>query len=380
MEKKEFKVQRGSLELRGVIRGLSTQVKNAKGDLSKVYTKTTKKDKKYRELSFNIDTYKDGEGITESTRVRLRAFQGTVYAINKDGVMKTFDFSERNKIDKEYMVFNNVSYHEKDLNEDGKHAVRKKHAYDAIAYIAENYKDGDSVYVRANLEHSDYSDQAYTSADVVSIFFAGDDIDFKAEGYKPKRNFVQTVVYEDYEHEKEEEKYYINTRVIVNKDGSNAVVKFDVENVGLFKKFKNVPIGTEMTFVGEFYSTPKTEVVGVNDVDDEFNFADTEGYEDDIAEVVRTAKGVDTKLLLKQVMISDADGNSLIKKGEYDIDVLDNIRAEKKESISGESSDNKQNKRTSQKTHDFSDVSKDKTSDNSEESISEEDFDDEDWD
>jgi DNA replication protein DnaC len=70
MAKKIFGVQRGTYEDRGVIRGLDRQKESNKDNPKGVYTKKTKKDKVYRELSFNVESLKG-----ESTRIRLKSFK-----------------------------------------------------------------------------------------------------------------------------------------------------------------------------------------------------------------------------------------------------------------------------------------------------------------
>jgi len=330
MAKKEFKVLRGTYEVRGVIRGLDRQKESNKDNPSAVYTKKTKSDKTYRELSFNVESLKG-----ESTRVRVKSYKlESVYGFNKeDKSIKQFPWANRNKLGDKYRSFNTIGYHNlESKKEDGSYNTEYSYSWDAIPELCKQFKDGDTVFIRGTWEHSDYGDKTYTAVDADRFYYGNAKIDFDSEEfdidkYTPVRKFTQYVVFENTD-EDDKGKHFIDTRIITNKDGDNTKVRFEVLPK-FAKHFAKVPAGTEMYLIGDYYTIPKSEDIDISSHadNDDYGFTDEEGYAEDATSELG-ANGYDSKIIVKVVLTSDKDGNRYIKPNEYDIDELDEIKAD----------------------------------------------------
>ena len=337
------RAQRGTVEIVGVIAGLDRQVGDGK---EKFYNKETKKNKKFRNLSFNVNTGKD-----ESVRVRIQEFQNdNVWASNKEGDIKTFEWAKRKKIPEGYRLMSQVSAHGLELKDDGKHKTSYLHGWDMIPHICENFKDGDSIRLRGTIEYNEYNDKLFRMISINNLFFTGEPLDILADDYDPQRRFKQTITFEDYELDVEEKKHYVISRIITNrKNGDNARVSFEINPSAkaFIKAFKKVSPGTEMVIQGDFYTKAINGLVDMDELqdDDDYGFSQEEGYEDLAAEYTEVAKGFEQFWIIKHVPIKDNDGNLYIHKDKFDIDELD----EYKNVLVSEKEEERDSKKTSTK-------------------------------
>lgn len=339
------KAQRGTVEIVGVISGLDRQV----GDgTEKFYNKETKNHKKFRKLSFNVNTGKD-----ESTRVNITEFMNeTVWASNSENVIKQFEWAKRKKIPEGYRLMSQVSAHDLELKDDGKHKTVYLHGWDMIPHICENFKDGDSVRLRGTIKYTEYNDKLYRDVVITNLFLTGEPVDVLNDEYDPQRRFKQTIVFEEYELDVETKQHLITTRIITNrKNGDNANVVFEIDpsKKAFIKAFKKVSPGTEMLIQGDFYTKAISGVVDMEEIQelDEHGFSQEEGYEDTQAEYTDVAKGFEQFWIIKHVPIKDNDGNLFIHKDKFDIDELD----EYKNVIISDKEEKRDNKKPSTKTN-----------------------------
>ena len=318
------KAQRGTVEVVGVIAGLDRQV----GDgTEKFYNKETTKGKKFRKLSFNINTGKD-----ESSRVDITEFlNDTVWVSNQEGNIKEVPWAKRTKLQEGYRTMSQVSAHSKELKDDNKHKTVYLHGWDMIPHICGNFKDGDTVRLRGTIRYNEYNDKLYRSVTITNLYLAGEPIDILADEYDPQRKFKQTVVFEDYELDVDTKQHFVNTRIITNKkNGDNVSVTFEIDPTkkAFIKAFKKVSPGTEMLLQGDFYTRAITGAVDMEEIeeDDTYGFSQEEGYEESQVEYTDVAKGFEQFWIIKHVPIKDNDGNLFIHKDKFDIDVLDDYK------------------------------------------------------
>jgi hypothetical protein len=92
---------------------------------------------------------------------------------------------------------------------DGKNVNETFVEYDAVEWIHENLSDGDSVFIKGNLEFSSYTDrngQTRKKADMIptQISYTQKSIDFDADDYKEMAEFENTIVFQSIDKEMDE--------------------------------------------------------------------------------------------------------------------------------------------------------------------------------
>lgn len=92
---------------------------------------------------------------------------------------------------------------------DGKNVNETFVEYDAVEWIHENLSDGDSVFIKGNLEFSSYTDrngQTRKKVDMVptQISYTQKPIDFESDDYKEMAEFENTIVFQSIDKEEDE--------------------------------------------------------------------------------------------------------------------------------------------------------------------------------
>jgi hypothetical protein len=201
--KQEINATRGTFEFVGIISNF---------DKNQEYEAQTSKGNSMRTLVFNLDT---AEG--HSHRLQLRAYQAEkVYfsktEVDKDGNrkndIKEVKWNDRLKFNMEgYQPIDRVSFHKgmtKDDKGNEKRATVHKLTYDAIPEVLEEFKVGDSVHVRGNIQIEDYTTRNGNTGTAVrlvptSIFHTGEEVDFTSEKFAEKANFTQKIIIDEVE-------------------------------------------------------------------------------------------------------------------------------------------------------------------------------------
>lgn len=96
-----------------------------------------------------------------------------------------------------------------DKDENGKNINEMFVEYDAVEYLHDNLKDGDSLFVKGNMVFSSYTDrndQPQRKVELVptQISYTQDAIDFSADDFKEMAEFENTLVFSDIEKETDE--------------------------------------------------------------------------------------------------------------------------------------------------------------------------------
>jgi hypothetical protein len=233
VETKKLEETKGSFTLKGIIHGLSNDNSVREG--------VTSSDKDYKALSFYIET-------SPNNRVRVEMFgmeRDVIFYSSKEKKSKKVPFENREKVSLKGYRLMGVN-----LNPTGNKSDRKTLIeYDAIDYLKENFKDGDSVYVTGQLDFSAFENKQgetvnKTGFRIQSMSKEKEPIDFKDEEFIPHAFFKQDIVVSDLI--EEEGKLYINAKIIKYK-GEIADTTFVVEAERL-KKFaktlkKNLKFG-----------------------------------------------------------------------------------------------------------------------------------------
>ncbi len=179
---------RGSFQVRGKVTGT---------DRDSFYTeKLTKSDKPWRSVNFGIQ-------FTEDSTI----FVG-LNGMEKDSVYFSKRVDGKTEI-KEVPWKDRLTFVEKDFSligvnlgvskiKDAKgnevNDKKRRVEYDACKEISDNLVDGQTVFVRGNIEYGSYQER-HTTKFVPSQISLAKDIDFKSEDFNPLADFTQVIVF-----------------------------------------------------------------------------------------------------------------------------------------------------------------------------------------
>ena len=201
----ELPQTKGTFQVRGIVSGV---------EKDNFYTeKKTKTGKDFRMVNFGVE-YEDKKTIYPSLNGMPR---DKVYFSkkNEDGKteVKAIAWKDRIKNAPEgYRMIGVLTGLKKVPGDNGKlkNDNHYRTEYDACEYINENLHDGDSVFVKGNLEFGSYTNKdgevSHTTKFVpTQVSLCQKDIDFEAEDYDPAHDFTQTIVFVGIDQERENE-------------------------------------------------------------------------------------------------------------------------------------------------------------------------------
>jgi hypothetical protein len=232
----EMPTTNGYYQIRGIVNGVEKQ---------SFYTeKKTKTNKNFRMINFGVEYDKH-----KSVYMTLSGMpRDKVYFSKKDkngkNVTDNVSWVNRNKIPDGARMFNSINCGLTKIAGTEDNDQRILIDYDACDYIANNLKDGSSVYVGGNLEFSSYTKDGVVNRSTKLIpnqISLCNTVDFDSEQYVSKNYFTQTIVFMGIEKEKEDDKptgRFVVEAKIVNYN-SIEPVEFIIEDVDLANKFRN---------------------------------------------------------------------------------------------------------------------------------------------
>lgn len=237
----DLPMTKGTFQVRGIVSGV---------EKDSFYTeKTTKTGKEFRMVNFGVE-YEDKKTIYSSLNGMPR---DKVYFSKKgeDGKtdVKAIAWKDRTKkVPEGYRMIGVLTGLQKIKDENGKIRNDNKTLteYDACEYINENLQDGDSVFVKGNLEFSSYTnknDEVSRSTKFIptQISLCKNEIDFEDEEYTPSHDFTQTIVFTGIEQERENDKptgrYVVEAKIVnYNSIESAEFIIEDSKLANLFRK------------------------------------------------------------------------------------------------------------------------------------------------
>ena len=161
----------------------------------------------------------------------------------------------------------------KKLNEKGEEVNDNKTLaeFDACKQIADNLKDGQSTFVRGNIEYSSYKDDKgnvkRSTKFVPSQVSLCKDIDFEKEDFKPQSQFKQTIIFESIDmddSDKNDPKARVTAKIVTYNSIESA--EFIIKQKALYNSFKkNLKPYTSIKVWGEIKNSVKTEEVTETD-------------------------------------------------------------------------------------------------------------------
>lgn len=238
----ELPQTKGTFQVRGIVSGV---------EKDNFYTeKKTKTGKDFRMVNFGVE-YEDKKTIFPTLNGMPR---DKVYFSKKDkdtGNTDTKAIAWKDRIKKApegYRMIGVLAGLQKIKDENGK--VRNDNKtlteYDACEYISENLQDGDSVFVKGNLEFGSYTNKdgevsRTTKFVPTQISLCQNDVDFEAEDYAPAHDFTQTIVFVGIDQERENDKptgRFVVDAKIVNYNSIESA-EFIIEDAKLAKQMRS---------------------------------------------------------------------------------------------------------------------------------------------
>lgn len=191
----ELKQTKGYAQFRGIIGGLE-RVKDAITNRkeSRQYLDSDK----IKKLQFSVKTSEDNLIYVEVKQFKTGNSLKNVYISKRDEESKKTEtkavpFNERHRnFDDGWRIIGVA------LKSNNDEYAKNFVPYDAIDYILENFNDGDSVFVNAEMSHSDNGEgKFYTNYEVKRMYVTHDPIEFDAEEFEEQSEFVEDVIYAD---------------------------------------------------------------------------------------------------------------------------------------------------------------------------------------
>ena len=238
----DFPQTKGSFQVRGIVNGVEKD--------SFYVEKQTKTGKEFRMINFGVE-YDDKKTIYPTLNGMPR---DKVYFSKKDkdtGNTDTKVIAWKDRIKKApegYRMIGVLAGLQKIKDENGK--VRNDNKtlteYDACEYISENLQDGDSVFVKGNIEFGSYTNKdgevsRTTKFVPTQISLCQNDVDFEAEDYAPAHDFTQTIVFVGIDQERENDKptgRFVVDAKIVNYNSIESA-EFIIEDAKLAKQMRS---------------------------------------------------------------------------------------------------------------------------------------------
>ena len=238
----ELPQTKGTFQVRGIVSGVEKD--------NFYIEKKTNTGKDFRMINFGVE-YEDKKPIYPSLNGMPR---DKVYFSKKDkdtGNTDTKAIAWKDRIKKApegYRMIGVLAGLQKIKDENGK--VRNDNKtlteYDACEYISENLQDGDSVFVKGNLEFGSYTNKdgevsRTTKFVPTQVSLCQKDVDFDAEDYAPAHDFTQTIVFVGIDQERENDKptgRFVVDAKIVNYNSIESA-EFIIEDAKLAKQMRS---------------------------------------------------------------------------------------------------------------------------------------------
>lgn len=189
----ELKQTKGYAQLRGIIGGLD-RVKDA--ITTRKETKQYTDNDKIKKLQFSVKTSEDNMIYVELKQFKTGNSLKNVYISKRDEdtnktETKAVPFNERHRNFDDGWRIIGVS-----LKSNNDEYAKNLVPYDAIDYVLENFSDGDSVFINAEMSHTDNGEgKFYTSYEIKRMYVTHDPIVFESEEFEEQSDFTEDIVF-----------------------------------------------------------------------------------------------------------------------------------------------------------------------------------------
>jgi hypothetical protein len=284
----------------------------------------------YKSLRFGIKTSETNEVPVELFGMEfneVKVYEALTKEERENGQVAdevTLEWEDRDEIPDGYQLpfFQQITL---SLERDAKGKLIRNQflAFDAVEEIFEKLEDGDCVYLRGNIEHSEYVGQdqkkhKQSKFVIKSISKTKKEVDFLEDDFTEIANFEQQLVYIDSMMDNETNKLHVIGRTI-NYKGEFTDIMFAVDNEKYPKLVKNIKkmlkFGDLVTVFGNCVNRTVEQIQEVES-DEEFDFGGEKpkSYQ-------RTINRTETEL-----EIVDIDGKTFkLGQGKYKIEDFKNV-------------------------------------------------------
>lgn len=251
---------KGQFQFRGIVTGT---------DKDNFYVnKNTQTGKPFRAISFGVEYDKDKKDyISLNGMERDNVFfskRETVDGKTKTTVEKVA-WKDRFNFKKEGFGLIGINLGlEKTTDTNGKEVNKKVTLveFDACDHIKNCLEDGQSVFVKGNIDYSTYDNKHYTKFVPQQISLCSKDIDFEDEKFEPNHQFTQQIVYMGINKDKEckdKDRFIISAKIV----GYSSIedVEFVTYHTKLAKNLKGLKPYTAITVFGDIDVSASVETV-----------------------------------------------------------------------------------------------------------------------
>ena len=304
---------KGNFKLRGIVSGTQRD---------KFYTeKITQSGKDMRITNFTVKTNENSDiQVSLNGMERDKAFfYKRAEKKGEKGEVKKIPFADRHNFKEEGFkpIGINIGLSKK-IDEKGREINDSKTMveYDAVKEIKENMEDGLSVFVKGNLEFSNFQKEdgtvvRNTRFTPSQVSLCGE-VDFKDEEFKEVNDFKQQIIFMGIEMDDsnpEDKKGLVSAKIVTYSTIEEA--EFVVRDKGLFNTFKkNLKPYTSIIVWGKINNKVEIEEVTENDVWGEESSFDTPN-----------------RNYIRELVITGADPNSIDKETYSEKQLEEAIRA-----------------------------------------------------
>jgi hypothetical protein len=222
----ELKQTKGFANFKGIIGGLDAIKKGKAKEFQ------YRDDEKLKKMQFSIKTSDDNMHYVQLIQFKMGKSRDSVWISRKDDETGNFETQEipwekRNDPLTDGWRIIGVS-----IKATGDENAKSMVAEDAIEYIKDNFNDGDTVFIGADLSHSDWKDSVYHNYDIKRMYIAKEDIDFEDEEFEETADFNEQIIFDsiavvegegflkgytvDYKKDKTEVQYVVRDKDVLN--------------------------------------------------------------------------------------------------------------------------------------------------------------------
>ncbi|ALS22194.1 hypothetical protein [Paenibacillus naphthalenovorans] len=249
----------GSFEVRGIVTGTLNE--------QRFYSEGDKKNNPWRRIQFGVKVnhnafvYAELLGI-KTPKVKLIYQDPFTKKIDKNQQLLV-DFDDRYKVKNNYRIHMPVKLNLTANKLEDKELI----PYDAIEYIKNNLKEGDSVLISGSLQIVEYQGKPQEKYIINGIYLT-DKIDFDCKNYEQQAYFNQEIVFTGLKYDDYSKKHKISSNIIYKKDNHLDYVPYDFaikdEYVDeLTDYFNHVPYGSTIKIHGHVnISAPMKQIEG----------------------------------------------------------------------------------------------------------------------
>lgn len=305
---------KGKFKVEGIIKGIKNEKAYSEG-----FTANT--DKPYKSIKFFVET-------SPTNRVKVELFgmekDEVIAYSNKAKESKRIKWADRNGNHGDFKVMGTNLFLEK--GKDGKNVRKVMAEIEAVDYLLEHLKDGDSVRVSGQNGFQEFENQQGELKESTQFSIGTiskiDDIDFSAETFKEVAHFEQEIVVEETMVDDENMKLIISAKVIkYNKSGNEPVSATFVVDAKELPKLANnmskrLSYGDFIKVYGLIINAEiRTEAEVTETMDDE----DDWGGDDDVKNSMDTSY---ISTFLNELQVTSVESSSYESKKYKEEDLL----------------------------------------------------------